>query len=310
MYFPLLRGRQYELKALRELSTKMSLSGKIVPIVEPVRTDTHHLELCLDALNEDDVEYVVVGNPYQGEFKDKGKQGCIDFIKNNINKIEYFGFILDEESDFNEIDKYLKIIGRKPFSFIYMDDISQQKISKYLGMGNYRYNIFISSFVSTSYIKNFGKGKTVIIDPCFIDKERGSDYQYNPTEIFRDNFYKSICGFGDYTTLPEKFKDGGGRPYCGVIHLTYEINEEKKPVYISHFLSQIYTQRMSDQARLVQEALDTLVPFVKKNGQYFSFSTAVQEFIDIKKKGINTNLARTKKLSIKHHIELMIEILN
>ncbi len=36
MYFPYVRGRQYELLALRELASQNLLSAKIVPIIEPV----------------------------------------------------------------------------------------------------------------------------------------------------------------------------------------------------------------------------------------------------------------------------------
>ena len=37
MYFPYLRGRQYELIALRELLENNKLSNNVIPIIEPVR---------------------------------------------------------------------------------------------------------------------------------------------------------------------------------------------------------------------------------------------------------------------------------
>ena len=37
MYFPYLRGRQYELLALRELVSKDLLGNYVIPIVEPVK---------------------------------------------------------------------------------------------------------------------------------------------------------------------------------------------------------------------------------------------------------------------------------
>ena len=37
MYFPYLRGRQFELIALRDLVDKGVLSDKIIPIIEPVK---------------------------------------------------------------------------------------------------------------------------------------------------------------------------------------------------------------------------------------------------------------------------------
>ena len=40
MYLSYLRGRQYELIALRELVEKKVLSDKIIPVIEPVRLST------------------------------------------------------------------------------------------------------------------------------------------------------------------------------------------------------------------------------------------------------------------------------
>lgn len=37
MYFPYVRGRQYELLALRELIENDILSSKIIPVIEPVK---------------------------------------------------------------------------------------------------------------------------------------------------------------------------------------------------------------------------------------------------------------------------------
>ena len=40
MYFPILRGRQFELLALRECVSKNILSNQIIPIVEPVKVSS------------------------------------------------------------------------------------------------------------------------------------------------------------------------------------------------------------------------------------------------------------------------------
>ena len=37
MYFPYLRGKQFELIAIRELAEMISASGKIIPVIEPVK---------------------------------------------------------------------------------------------------------------------------------------------------------------------------------------------------------------------------------------------------------------------------------
>ena len=44
MYFPYLRGRQFELIALRDLVDKGVLSDKIIPIIEPLNYLLHLLK--------------------------------------------------------------------------------------------------------------------------------------------------------------------------------------------------------------------------------------------------------------------------
>ena len=39
MYFPYLRGRQYELLALKELAQKELISNLIIPVVEPIKNN-------------------------------------------------------------------------------------------------------------------------------------------------------------------------------------------------------------------------------------------------------------------------------
>lgn len=45
MYFPFLRGKQFELMALREAATDLAASGKVWPVIEPVRDRFDSLEL-------------------------------------------------------------------------------------------------------------------------------------------------------------------------------------------------------------------------------------------------------------------------
>jgi|GEM_PF-6758169 len=67
MYYPLLRARQFELIALRELAIERSTQGCIVPILEPVRESHNSLDLAFRVLlNEQQMVYLIV-NPLVGE---------------------------------------------------------------------------------------------------------------------------------------------------------------------------------------------------------------------------------------------------
>lgn len=45
MYYPLLRARQFELIALRELALEQATQGMIIPILEPVKETHNNLTL-------------------------------------------------------------------------------------------------------------------------------------------------------------------------------------------------------------------------------------------------------------------------
>ena len=62
MYFPYLRGRQFELIAIRDLASEDALE-KIVPIIEPVKESFNSLNLANKILFETGVKPFLIMNP-------------------------------------------------------------------------------------------------------------------------------------------------------------------------------------------------------------------------------------------------------
>ena len=73
MYFPYLRGRQFELIALRELLEGKRISEKVIPIIEPVKPSSTLLKT-LETFVKNDREIAVVFNPTVGDFAKKLKE--------------------------------------------------------------------------------------------------------------------------------------------------------------------------------------------------------------------------------------------
>ena len=65
-----------------------------------------------------------------------------------------------------------------------------------------------------------------------------------------------------------------------------------------------------DGPTLVSEALPKLVEFIEENEAALAFSNACREFKEIHESGERTSLGKIKKISIKHHIELMNHIIS
>lgn len=68
MYYPYLRAKQFELKALREFSEEHSGSN-IVPILEPVKKQSVALERAVGDMMENKMQFALVLNPTDGDFK-------------------------------------------------------------------------------------------------------------------------------------------------------------------------------------------------------------------------------------------------
>ena len=66
MYFPYLRGRQYELLALKELAQKNLINGHVIPVVEPIKKSTT-FDNTIRAFQQANLPIAVIFNPAVGE---------------------------------------------------------------------------------------------------------------------------------------------------------------------------------------------------------------------------------------------------
>jgi len=314
MYFPFLRGKKNELLALRECSDKLTISKKIIPIIEPVTKDSKPLFSCLNCLNEKNINHIVVFNSLNGHFSKKPSE-MKNLAREIIKKIPSteFAYIVTNSTTITEIHEFLKEIQDRKYSFIHMTAYENPSLLISSSTSDkFRYHIFTDSSASRTYKKQYMSFNCVTIKNSFREVKKNAEYSNPDHEFYTDdhlNFSNDgLFGFGDYTILPEKFKEGGFQPYTAALHLTYE-KQDSHEIWVKHFLSQVYDYPTSDQAKLIHEALPDLVSFVEKNKKYLDFSTAVAEYIKIYNEGRITNLGLTKKLSIKHHLELMVEML-
>ncbi|MGF1732142.1 sce7725 family protein [Photobacterium kasasachensis] len=315
MYFPLLRGKQNELLALRECKEQLAKSGKVIPIIEPVTKGHSNLIKCLNELGKEKVDHIVIYNSNNGDVG-KDQDLCDEIICEVRENTEtnHFALVISSTTHQEEIKNFIKNIGNCRFSFIHESSFSTPEfLIETSKSSNFQYHIFTDSKVSRLYKKKFSSFKIVNINCCFRAVSKNADFAEPNLELFSDAHLTYIddgyYGFGDFTVLPEKFKSNGFQPYTAALHLTYEVRNTYE-VWVRHFLSEIYDYPTSDQAKLIHEALPELVTFINKFSDYFEFSSAVKELLKIHDEGKSTNLGYIKKLSIKHHLELMMKVLS
>jgi hypothetical protein len=141
MYYPYLRGKQYELLLLRE-NAKFIKENNIHPIIEPVKDNFAAIKRALNELNKKKVEYVLIANPQIGDYKEDSQ-----IVLSNLYEDMYIHhFISDsnrsekQEIKFTTaINKLSKVINQ-PRSKIYKSNackkfLELRKIGHYPGLG-------------------------------------------------------------------------------------------------------------------------------------------------------------------------------
>ena len=312
MYFPILRGKQFELIALREISNILKANKSIVsPIIEPVKESSSVLKKTLEVLRANDTNFNIILNPIVGDLQNNAYT-ILQLLKSTLQGYSNFQicFYIHKDNSINYCFNIAQLINFdfKGFTFIHniaLEDLSNLK--KFDEIAPTLYNLVNFSKTNRRYNRNFQKETLVLLDDYFNAASKNSDYVHNTDEPFTEEhlYYKQdgFIGFSDYLTIGDSFSEGGFLPYAVVIHLTY-IDVYNK-LRIRHFVSDS-NQDSTDIGGKFSEALDKLVKWVNEN----NLSTqAIQEFQDLHRKGHFPGLGSVKKLSIMHHIELLLNII-
>jgi hypothetical protein len=311
MYFPYLRGKQFELISLRELSEKMSEAGLIHPVIEPVKETTSTLRITCEHLVDAEIPYTLVINPSVGDLKSSQTE-IIDFINTEIGNYEqlHLGILVHTNSDLSSLEVSLgSLENQYPFTLIHLNRYpDMDSLSDFYGEKDVHFNLFRDPNLVRRYRRIIVQGTKVILSDPFISKPTNADYAEVPNEFFTDehNFYQDdgYVGFSDYLTIGEDYSDSGFAPYAVTIHLTYLRDDGQ--IWIRHFVSDS-NEDYTDVPGTYKEALDKLIEFINDEGLQ---SSACDEFRRQAETGHYPGLGSVKKLSIIHHIELIMGILS
>lgn len=307
MYFPYLRGRQFELIALRELVENSLLSEKIIPIVEPVKLSST-LVTSIRTFNEADKKLALVLNPQVGSFysdlnKEKNvtlKEKFLDSIRyDNIIKTLYLNFNskteLDELSGKIDIPGMITICDNKDYIPIYEKVFSSKETY---------YNLIPDESVFRRKIRR----NRVILNDKFKKQSRNTDYAEIVDEPFSDDHLYYIddgyVGFSDYSIIGNEYNETGFAPYAVAIHIVYF--DEDQSLRIRHFVSDT-NDDISDPAGKFEEAVRKLVEW---NNCAELDTLGINTFVEMYKNQVYPGLGTVKKLSLMHHIELMERFLD
>lgn len=138
MYLPFLRGKQYELIALRELVNLPLNPNKISPIIEPVKKSFNSLTTAAIALNSIGVKCQIIINPENGDLRGKTAE-ILNFIvtQEKANGLDNLipTFLIKSSNDFRSFQSFRSnvIWSGSQFSLIHLKQIPEvDQMTQYL----------------------------------------------------------------------------------------------------------------------------------------------------------------------------------
>lgn len=301
MYYPLLRARQFELIALRDLANEGQTQDVIRPILEPVKGSNTNLNLAYKVFVERGQEVYLIVNPEVGEFRGDNSP-YLEYLSSLEHKVFFPAFyyrnnaeyiiaqiqthaledcMLICQNDINPSDSDFKeLVVLDQIKAINMDDPGRNRqLDRFLKGLNKNYIRRDDLFEKQPRNSNF-------LD---IDEHRFSEEHL----YYREETYK---GFSDFTVLPSEYSEGGSTPRAVVLHLTYFKNEDQ--IWIRHFTSETNDSIANIQGKFA-EAAQKAVQFCKENNLN---NSAIEELMGYFERAHYPGLGTVKKISIKNHL--------
>ena len=301
MYYPYLRGRQYELIGLRELCEKNKLEN-VIPVIEPVKTSPTLLKL-LQTFCKFKKKFILIKNPSVGTF-----QKDLEFDNEYKDKFEKLLTECEPYMTYGIImTSSVKSVENLKNSVALCFNMDQVQHCNDLNI-EFKYVFIPDSSTARRKIKM----PKILFEDRFESEERNADYADDDDKSFsNDLFYfkdDSFEGFSDFSIVGNEYNESGFAPFAVAIHIVYLKKEDDDELRIHHFVSNSNDDINNPQKKFY-EALNKLIGFkaLKNN---INDTYALKEFKRIYENETYPGLGTIKKLSIMHHIELVSKILS
>ena len=288
MYYPYLRAKQFELKAIREFSSEHTGQNIILPILEPVKQLTNALSTAIDDMIVNGLKFALIINPNDGDFKHPTVSLWQE--KDNMKQEHWIPALLFTRNGEDQIRNIIREASLHNVMIVFRDGMDLDDEAAWSIINDEHVGYVVNAFGSSisrrlrSKLKNSGKQIIRLDEPFFYDE---------------DGYFE---GYSDYTTLPSDYVEGGMLPYALVIHLTYKKNEDQ--LYVHHFVSDS-NETNSDVRRKFREAARKVAPFFEGKQR----TPAIEEIIaKANDPDGYPGLGYIKKLSIKNHLDLIASL--
>ncbi|PXA72936.1 sce7725 family protein [Vibrio sp. 11986-1-5] len=309
MYFPFMRGKQFELAALREVAPRLN-PAKVRPIIEPINDKIDLLCATVEVLNKHHVIPHIIVNPQVGDLASDSPDHLN--IEISARGVSFIPCVRLNNQNVIYAQTLLQQLNHDDVKFsLYFEEDIQTNITAHTSkaVANIIQNL-------NRYSHHFSNSlpASVIVGSSFPAKPRNADYSRTP-QFFSDahvTYKKPLIqnqiGFGDFLTIDDSWSTSGGPAFVIALHITY-IDESNSNMYVKHCLSTKNPNDQSDPAGKFKEALKELIDFANMTPSLNQNTLGFQEYLKIHKNGTYHGLGVPKKLSMMHHIETLNDYL-
>lgn len=312
MYLPFLRGKLYELKAIKEFvdeSYGQECGRYVMPIIEPVKKDLKPMFSCVEAMGRVDMPFAVVLNSKMGDYQ-RALFDVASFVSDDrLQSVRWTpAFEVNGNANVDSIEWAIREYNFRDVMLIFFTivDLDDEKIAGLVENSAVKYIVAMNLTQRPPFIaalKQAGK-EIITLEDCFPEKTPNNAYRDNEDEFFSDTFtyYKSLFGmfgFSDFTALARNFREGGVLPQVVAIHMTYR--KSAKAINVHHFLSDSRNGANNIREEF-REANEKIPQFYEGK----ALTLAVRQLVELNYPGLGS----IKKYSIKNHLELISRILH
>lgn len=298
IYYPYLRGRMYDLLALKELCENHQLGPNIIPIIEPVR-DSKELQTTVNIFLKCNQPFSVISNPQVSVYGlNDTKLHPLPDMSAVDNFLPSAILAADFSTDYLDINKKTLLIAK---NYTLLKAYQQTDLLKNVS------HVFIPEEARLHEI--VGHKAVSLTDPLTFVKHV-EDYKLLEDEYFQPaSWYNQIDnydGFGDYSMIGSFYFDKGMPSRAIALHIIYVTKDGS--LRIHHFVSDS-NESMRGQKEKFFEALNKLVQWSKNHINGINNTSALQELLAYNQQDKFPGLGTVKKLSLKHHFQLMKRLL-
>lgn len=284
MYYPYLRGKQFDLLAVNTLIKEVRWSKKIRPIIEPVR-DSPTLKKTIELFDQKKLVCYLITNPQVGTAK--------------LFTEKRFEWKVSTDSSV----KMAEIVAKEALfeAELYIFNAHSSRKVKDLAIPNSALTVIPDQ----GRFRVLDVPNKILLREAFQAKKNVANYAEKIDDFYSDEHLylaPDSKGFSDYTIEGSHYFDKGGPSRAIAIHISYF--DAYFNLRVKHFVSDS-NESAQDQSGKFFEALEKLSEWYFRNQDQLLLTLGLKELLHYQETRKFPGLGTIKKWSLAHHLELV-----